>query len=191
MLETSLCLKAKVPKILSYIDEESGNYISLEVKLKDKVSEFELKKFLSDLKYLNVEFQKKGIKAPECVQKFKDNIKKILETDVVINLEKIYELFESIEWQEFLLMDEKLEEFFSKFEIVNKFEYSSAAYNEMIRQIKTTKLFMDQSSNFEEELKAMPYNSYFFGINYAKKKEQANEDKNKKMKLLVKEQNIG
>ena len=43
MIETILYLNGKYPKIISYIDEDEKNYVTLKVKLKEDISEFEFK----------------------------------------------------------------------------------------------------------------------------------------------------
>ena len=61
MIETILYLNGKYPKIISYIDEDEKNYVTLKVKLKEDISEFEFKKFLLDLKILKSDLLSRAV----------------------------------------------------------------------------------------------------------------------------------
>lgn len=191
MVETILYLNGNNPKTISYIDEESEKYVTLKVKLKEGISEFEFKKFLAELKLLMPSLLSVGITDTCSIQDLKLCFKEILGTESVINLKNLYELINSLEESEFAILNEKVTEFFNMFEIVNKCEYDLTVYNEMIRHLKTNQLFMLQDSNFEKEVDSMKYNSYFFNSKYAAKCEKINKEKQLKKKILIKEKTVG
>ena len=191
MVETILYLNGNNPKTISYIDEDTKSYVTLKVKLKEEVSEFEFKKFLAELKYLKISLLSNGNTNLYLIQELKHCFKEILATDSIINLKRLFELMNNLETSEFTILNEKVEEFYNMFEIVNKCEYNLTVYNEMIRHLKTNQLFMLQDSNFEKEVNSMKYNSYFFNSKYAAKCEKINKEKQLKKKILIKEKNIG
>lgn len=191
MIETILYLNGKYPKIISYIDEDEKNYVTLKVKLKEDISEFEFKKFLMDLKNLKSNLLSIGITDTYSIQELKTCFKEILGTEAVINSKKLYKLMNNLEREEFAIFDKKVEEFFNMFEIVNRCEYSLFVYNEMIRHLKTNQLFMLQDCNFEKEVNSMKYNSYFFNSKYASKCEKYKMENQVKKKILIKEKSIG
>ena len=191
MIETILYVNGNRPKTISYIDENTENYVTLKVKLKEGISEFKFKKFLAELKHLMPSLLSIGITDTCSIQDLKLCFKEILGTESVINLKNLYELMNNLSEQEFAILNEKVEEFFNMFEIVNKCEYNLTVYNEMIRHLKTNQLFMLQDSNFEKEVDSMKYNSYFFNSKYATKCERINKEKQLKKKILIKEKTVG
>lgn len=191
MVETILYVNGKYPKTISYIDEDEKNYVTLKVKLKEDISEFEFKKFLSDLKKIRISLLSMGIVDNYSIRNLKTCFKEILGTEAVINLKNLYDLMKNLEQEEFIILNEKVEEFFNMFEIVNRCEYSLPVYNEMIRHLKTNQLFMLQDCNFEKEVESMKYNSYFFNSKYASKCEKYKKENQVKKRTLIKEKSIG
>lgn len=191
MIETILYVNGNRPKTISYIDENTENYVTLKVKLKEGISEFEFKKFLAELKLLKPSLLSIGITDTCSIHDLKICFKEILGTESVINLKNLYQLVNHLEESEFAILNEKVEEFFNMFEAVNKCEYNLAIYNEMIRHLKTNQLFMLQDSNFEKEVDSMKYNSYFFSSKYASKCEKLKEKNQARKKSLAKTKGIG
>ena len=191
MVETILYLNGNNPKTISYIDEDTKNYVTLKVKLKEEVSEFEFKKFLAELKYLKISLLSNGNTNLYLIQELKHCFKEILATDSIINLKRLFELMNNLETSEFTILNEKVEEFYNMFEIVNKCENSLPVYNEMIRHLKTNQLFRLQDSNFEKEVDSMKYNSYFFNSEYLSKCEKLKQSSQNKKRTLTNIKSMG
>lgn len=191
MVETILYLNGNNPKTISYIDEDTKNYVTLKVKLKEEVSEFEFKKFLAELKYLKISLLSNGNTNLYLIQELKHCFKEILATDSIINLKRLFELMNNLETSEFTILNEKVEEFYNMFEIVNKCEYSLPVYNEMVRHLKTNQLFRLQDSNFEKEVDSMKYNSYFFNSEYLSKCEKLKQSSQNKKRTLTNIKSMG
>lgn len=191
MVETILYLNGNNPKTISYIDEDTKSYVTLKVKLKEEVSEFEFKKFLAELKYLKISLLSNGNTNLYLIQELKQCFKEILATDSIINLKRLFELMNNLETSEFSILNEKVEEFYNMFKIVNKCEYSLPVYNEMIRHLKTNQLFRLQDSNFEKEVDSMKYNSYFFNSEYLSKCEKLKQSSQNKKRTLTNIKSMG
>ena len=191
MIETMLYLNGNCPKTISFVDEETKSYVVLKVKLRKDISEFAFKKFLFEMKYLKASLLAKGISNVTIIQKLKSCFKEILETESVINLKSLYELMNSLGRQEFLVLNQSVESFFDMFEIINRNESTLKIYNEMINHLQMSQVFMKKDSNFEQEVKAMKYNSYFFNSNYMSKCEKLAKENHQRRRLLIKEKNIG
>lgn len=191
MLETILYLNISKPKTLSFIDEETKKYINLKVKLKNNISEFAFKKFLFEMADLKLNLLSKGITDTDSIKELKLCFKEILKTDSVISLKSLYELMTNLSIQEFSILNERIEQFFDMFEIINRSEYSIDVYNEMVRYLHTNQLFLNQDSDFEKEVKVIKYNSYFFNSKYLSKCKMLKQETNHKERLLIKEKSIG
>ncbi len=169
MPEADLCRNGKIPKILSYIDQETQQYVGLTLQLKEEISEFELKKFFNQLYHIKLDYSYSNT--------FSNNystrnlivcLKNILKENRVINLKELSELLNKGNLEEGCTFDLVMQAFFQMFEITNKEVYSLTEYNEMVKQNSINPLFKDQDSNFKREIQAILFNSYILNGEYKK-----------------------
>lgn len=185
MPETNLCLNGKVPKIVSFIDSDTKKYVSLKVKLRDEISEFELKRFFNRVYSAKLDYgYSNTFVASYSTKNLNACLKNVLNETSVINLEKLYRIINRDDVSELTIFELIIEEFADMFEILECNEFDLNEYNEMIRQLTMNKSFQSEEGNFKKEVKAIQFNSYFFNRQYQKETKKTIEHQFLKRKAI-------
>lgn len=186
MPETNLCLSGKKIKIVSFIDSATQKYISLKVKLKNEITEFELKGFFNRIYSAKLDYgYSNTFVANYSTKNLNACLKNVLNETEVINLEELYHIINRDDVNELSIFELIIEEFANMFEIIECNEYSLDEYNEMVRHFSKNRLFQQQKSNFEKEIKAIQFNSYFFNKQYQKTRKATIEQQFMKRKAMM------
>lgn len=162
MPETILCMAGKCPKILSFIDSNNGDYISLTIKMREDINEFEIRKFFNELYNAKLDIYGQTFLEDYGTNNLVNSFRNIITKSGVISLEEIYKVINIKSKKTLATIQLIMCEFFKMFEIVGREQFSVVEYEEMIRQLFTNNLFINQESNFKEEQQIIFYNSYFF-----------------------------
>lgn len=162
MPEIDLYLKGKLPKVFCYIDEENQQFIELNCKLKEEISEFDIKKFF------NMIYKAQLDNGYENIFKEKYNtydliicLKNILKEDKVINLEALYNILNHGEEINLKPILQILGDFFNMFEFSQKYDkcFSLKELNSMINYITIYPTFIEENSLFYKEYQSLTYNN--------------------------------
>jgi hypothetical protein len=156
MPEETLCHLGRNPKKLSYIDEKTGKYIKIICKLKDKITNEQLKYFFN--KVYNMKLDQgysqsftKNYTTSDLIKCFKE----ILVEQEIINLKTIYRILNKSSLPALIAV----QEFFNMFEIIEITNLTKEEYNQMM----TLKSF-NHKNNFFQEKQIMNYNSTLIEI---------------------------
>ena len=164
--EKNLCSCGKEPKIFSYLEEETQQFVVLNCKLKADITEFDLKKFFNQVYSANLDkgyeeiFQEKytSMNLIEC-------LKSILKEKNVINLKGLYDILSknaNTNWEPFKKV---MKEFQKRFD-VSGMSYSFKEFQEMEKYVQKNAWFNPENSNFNKELIALKYNTYMLNSNH-------------------------
>lgn len=163
MPEEMLCLAGKYPKLLGFIDFTKGQYVNLIIKLKEDITELEIRDFFNTLYHAKLDgTYSQTLTSGYSTSDLRLALKDIMTEKNVINLKKIYEIANKESEISKYSLQLVIERFFSMFEVVDEEKtFTIEEYNEMVRNLNTNPLFKNQESNFRKEAEACFYNSYF------------------------------